>query len=88
MFKGKGFRRFENFPKPVKEGEEYDVEISETGSKGDGIARVKNFVVFVPGSKKGEKRHIKIVKVARKFAIGEIKEGETQAETTEAEETA
>jgi len=70
----RGFgRRFRsNAPKPVKVGEEYDVEITETGSKGDGIARIKNFVVFVPGSKKGDKKHIKIKEVRNKFAVGEI----------------
>ncbi|MGC9058897.1 MAG: TRAM domain-containing protein [Candidatus Aenigmatarchaeota archaeon] len=67
-------RRFEKLPKPVKVGEEYDVEINEVGSKGDGIARIKNFVVFVPGTKKGDKKHIKIKEVRGKFAIGEITE--------------
>ncbi len=54
-----GGRRFDDDrsdePKPVNVGEEYDVEISEVGSRGDGIARVKNFVVFVNGGKQGEK---------------------------------
>ena len=68
-------RRFRsNDPKPVKVGEEYDVEITEIGSKGDGIARIKNFVVFIPGSKKGDKKHIRIKEVRNKFAIGEITE--------------
>ena len=61
----------DDMPKPVKVGEEYDVEISEVGSKGDGIARVKNFVVFVNGTKQGEKAHIKITSVSNRFAIGE-----------------
>jgi len=68
----KGFRRkFRNLPQPVKVGEEYDVEISEVGNKGDGIARIKNFVVFVKDAEKGEKAHIKITEVHRRFAIGE-----------------
>ena len=58
-------------PKPIKVGEEYDVEIKETGSKGDGIARINNFVVFVNGAKLGEKIHIKITDVRDRFAIGE-----------------
>lgn len=61
----------DRFEKPVKEGETYDVEINEVGSKGDGIARVKNFVVFVSDTKKGEKCKIKITQVSRRFAIGE-----------------
>ena len=59
------------FEKPVKEGETYDVEIQEIGSKGDGIARVKNFVIFVPDVKQGEKCKIRINSVARRFATAE-----------------
>jgi len=70
-----GGRRFQendyDTPKPVKVGEEYDVEINEVGSKGDGIARVKNFVVFINGVKQGEKVHIKITDVRNRFAVGE-----------------
>ncbi|MCS7093755.1 MAG: TRAM domain-containing protein [Candidatus Aenigmarchaeota archaeon] len=89
MFKGKGFNKKFNldFPKPVKEGEEYDVEITETGSRGDGIARIKNFVIFVPGVQKGEKKRIKIVRVARKFAIGEVKETVDKTSTESKGET-
>jgi len=79
--RGRGFggprRRFsrdferDDTPKPVKTGEEYDVEISEIGAKGDGIARVNNFVIFVSGVKKGEKVRIKVTEVRNRFAIGE-----------------
>lgn len=67
---GRSFERSDE-PKPVKVGEEYDVEITETGSRGDGIARVNNFVVFVNGAKQGEKTKIKITDVRDRFAIGE-----------------
>jgi predicted RNA-binding protein with TRAM domain len=80
-----------DLPKPIKVGEEYDVEIDEVGSKGDGIARIKNFVVFVSGANKGDKIKIKITEVASRFAIGEkvgaAGEGGEAAETTEAEST-
>jgi len=76
-------RRFEpDIPKPVNVGEEYDVEINEVGSRGDGIARIKNFVVFVANGKVGEKTKIKIKEVRNRFAIGE-KVGEAMAEETE-----
>jgi len=76
-------------PKPVKVGEEYEVEISEVGSRGDGIARVKNFVVFVNGAKQGEKIKIKIKEVRMRFAIGEKvgAEGAAEVAAPEAEET-
>ena len=68
MFR-RNFRGFQ--PKPVRVGEEYDVEIKEVGSKGDGIARIKNFVIFVNGAKKGDKLRIKITQVKRNFATAE-----------------
>lgn len=84
-FLRRGFRDrgFEGFEKPVKVGETYDVEIKETGSKGDGIARVKNFVVFVANAKKGDKCKIKITQVASRFAFGEkVEEGYEEVEET------
>ena len=80
-----------DLPKPVKVGEEYDVEILETGSKGDGVARIKNFVVFVAGAKKGEKIKIKIKEVSGRFAtaekVGAVSKA-TEEEPAEAEEEA
>src|SRR2546426_8851865 len=34
-------------PAPVEEGQEVDVTIDSVGKRGDGIARINNFVVFV-----------------------------------------
>src|SRR3989344_5029083 len=82
-FGGPRFDRGSDEPKPIKVGEEYDVEIKETGSKGDGIARINNFVVFVNGAKLGEKAHIKITDVRDRFAIGE-KTGATEVKAEEA----
>jgi predicted RNA-binding protein with TRAM domain len=82
-FRRGGFRKFGSrvdIPKPVKVGEEYDVEINEVGSRGDGIARIKNFVVFVAGAKQGEKTRIKIKEVRNRFAIGEKVSGKAEAE--------
>lgn len=59
-------------PKPVKVGEEYEVTITEVGSKGDGIARIKNFVVFVPNTQKNDKVRIKIISVKKTFAFAQI----------------
>ena len=87
-FERRGFRSFggsrsDDLPKPVNAGEEYDVEISEVGTRGDGIARIKNFVVFIADAKKGEKAHIKIKEVRDKFAIGEKtgEAGKVEADT-------
>jgi len=83
-FGDRGFRG--GFEKPVKIGEEYDVEIKEVGSKGDGIARVKNFVIFVPNTKKGEKCKIRISQVSRRFAVGEKVSEAEKVEEKPAEE--
>jgi len=70
-FKGGGRR---TLPKPVVLGQEYDVEISETSRRGDGLARIQGFVIFVPGTRKGDKVRIKITKIGRSYAIGEVVE--------------
>ena len=87
-FKSRRFGPRVDIPKPVKVGEEYDVEINEVGSRGDGIARVKNFVVFVANTKKGEKAHVKITEVRNRFAIGEKTSGEKASAVEEFEEKA
>ena len=85
---GGGGRRFDDDkPKPVKVGEEYDVEITDEGAKGDGITKIENFIVFVNGAKKGEHCKIKIKEVARKFAIGEKVGDSDSSESSSMEES-
>ncbi|UCH70174.1 MAG: TRAM domain-containing protein [Candidatus Bathyarchaeota archaeon] len=60
---------------PVRVGQEINVVINDIGTRGDGIARIQNFLVFVPQAKTGERLRVKIQKIGRKFAIAEkIKE--------------
>lgn len=59
-------------PKPVEEGKEYDVEIMEVSRRGEGIARVEGFVIFVPNTKAGDHVKVKVTKVSNRFATGEI----------------
>jgi predicted RNA-binding protein with TRAM domain len=56
---------------PVVAGENYEVSIDDLAREGDGIARVEGFVIFVPGTKVGDKVTIKVNKVMRKFAVAE-----------------
>jgi predicted RNA-binding protein with TRAM domain len=56
---------------PVNIGQEIDVVIDDIGSRGDGITRIGSFLVFVPGTKVGERLKIKIVSIGRKFAVAE-----------------
>ncbi len=57
---------------PVSVGAVHDVTIEGIASEGDGIARVKGFVIFVPGTSVGDKVKIKIERVMRKFAIAAL----------------
>lgn len=57
--------------KPIELGKEYDVEIAEISRKGDGIARIQGFVIFVKNGKVGERPRIRIVNLGNRFAIGE-----------------
>lgn len=59
-------------PKPVEIGKEYDVQISETSRKGDGIARIQGFVIFVVGGRVGQKVKIRITNVGARFATAEV----------------
>jgi len=54
---------------PIKVDDEYDVEIISRGERGDGTAKVDNFIVFVPNTNVGEKVRIQIEKVFKKFGI-------------------
>jgi predicted RNA-binding protein with TRAM domain len=56
---------------PVSAGEEINVLIESVGEKGDGIAKKRGFVIFVPRAQKGEELHIKITKVLKNVAFSE-----------------
>ncbi|MFZ1877386.1 MAG: TRAM domain-containing protein [Nitrososphaeraceae archaeon] len=74
-----GFRRNDSFgPKPVETGKEYDVQISEISRKGDGIARVQGFVIFVKDGKVGQNAKIRVTQVGNRFATDEIVNGATE----------
>jgi predicted RNA-binding protein with TRAM domain len=57
--------------KPVKENQELEVVIDDIGSRGDGIAKIQGFMIFVRNSKIGERVKVKILSVAEKFAVAE-----------------
>lgn len=77
---GGGSRRFDdNKPKPVETGKEYDVSVTEISRKGDGIARVEGFVIFVKNGKVGQNTKVKITEVGQRFATADIVEGSQPA---------
>ncbi len=75
--------RFQSFkPKPVEVGKEYDVTISDVSRRGDGIAKVDGFVIFVPGAKQGQSAKIKVTQVSNRFATGTVVESSTVPSAT------
>jgi predicted RNA-binding protein with TRAM domain len=74
-----GFRRNDSFgPKPVEAGKEYDVQITEISRKGEGIARIHGFVIFVKEGKVGQNAKIRITQVGNRFATAEIVDGQSK----------
>jgi predicted RNA-binding protein with TRAM domain len=59
-------------PKPVEVGKEYDVEVTELSRRGDGVAKVQGFVIFVQGAKVGQKVKIKVDRVGPRFASATV----------------
>ncbi|MBQ2835962.1 MAG: 23S rRNA (uracil(1939)-C(5))-methyltransferase RlmD [Clostridia bacterium] len=65
----------------IQKNHEYIVEIIDNGYEGEGIAKIDNFTIFIPGAIKGEKVKILIVKVLSSHAFGKILEIIDIAET-------
>jgi predicted RNA-binding protein with TRAM domain len=88
---GGGFRSFK--PKPVEVGKEYDVTISDVSRRGDGIAKIDGFVIFVAGAKQGQQVRIKVTQVSNRYASGQLVDGgsassaHSEAMTSEEEST-
>ena len=75
-------------PKPVEIGKEYDVEIAETSRRGEGIARIKGLVVFIPNTKPGDHVKVRVTRISRRFCEAEVVgkgEPKAEGETEEAE---
>lgn len=69
----------------IKKNQEYIVEIIDNGYEGEGIAKIDNFTIFIPGTIKGEIVKILILKVLSSHAFGKtigiIKESEQRQKT-------
>lgn len=59
---------------PVEKNKEYIVEIIDNGFQGEGIAKIDDFIIFIPNAIKGEKIKILVVKVLSSHAFGKILE--------------
>jgi len=72
---------------PVQVGDVIALKIEAVGEKGDGIAKIEGFVIFVPNTKEGDEVKVKITKVLQKVGFGEVVgEGEAASSDDQAEE--
>lgn len=65
-------KKIEDRCNTVVKNKEYIVDIIDNGFEGEGIAKIDNFTIFIPGAIKGEKIKILIVKVLSSHAFGKI----------------
>jgi predicted RNA-binding protein with TRAM domain len=62
-----------SFSKPVETGNEYTVDITDTGRDGEGVARIGGLIIFVKNAKAGDRNiRIKINLVATNFATADV----------------
>lgn len=60
---------------PVEEGEVREVEIEDIGDQGDGLARIgPGYVVFVPGTRVGDRVRIEITEARENVAFADFVE--------------
>jgi translation initiation factor aIF-2, beta subunit, putative len=56
----------------VKEGEIYEVFIHDVGRKGDGVGKIQDYLVIIPGTVKGTTVKAKITNISGKTAFGTV----------------
>lgn len=58
----------------IEEGETYELRVESVGNKGDGIAKVDKYLIFIPSTVKGEIVKAKIKKISGTLAFAEVVE--------------
>ncbi|NMM62285.1 23S rRNA (uracil(1939)-C(5))-methyltransferase RlmD [Clostridium sp. P21] len=56
----------------INKNEEYDMKITGMGYEGEGVGKINDFTVFVPGALLNEKVKVKVVKVNKNFAFAKL----------------
>lgn len=56
----------------IEKNKEYIVTIESMGHEGEGIGKIDNFTVFIPGALRGEEVKIKLIKVNKSYGIGKL----------------
>lgn len=57
---------------PVIKNQEYEIQIDNIGVNGEGIGRINDFTMFIPGALPGEKVKIKAIKVGKSYGYGKL----------------
>lgn len=52
----------------MKEGDEVELQVKEEGRRGEGIARLRGYVIFVHGAAAGETVKARITKISARHA--------------------
>jgi translation initiation factor 2 subunit 2 len=63
----------------IEEGETYELRVESVGNKGDGIAKVDKYLIFIPSTIKGEIVKAKIKKISGTLAFAEVVERKGKA---------
>ncbi len=62
-----------SFQYPVRIGDEYDVIIEDMSRNGDsGVTRIRGLITFVRGTKPDDRARIKITKIGKGYARGQL----------------
>lgn len=56
----------------VKVGEIYEIFINDVGKKGDGVGKIGDYLVIVPGTVKGTTVKVKVTNISGKTAFGTV----------------
>ena len=59
---------------PIELGREYEVDITEMSPNGEGVARIRGFIIFVADAKLEERAKVRIKRIDSMSAIAEIVE--------------
>jgi 23S rRNA (uridine2552-2'-O)-methyltransferase len=54
---------------PVRAGDELEVTVEDTGSDGDGVAKVDGYTLFVPGVAEGETVYVRVDEVKARYGF-------------------
>jgi len=56
----------------LKEGQVYTMTVEDVSQRGDGVARMYGFTVFIPGGRKGQQVRVLIEKTSGAVAFARI----------------